>query len=188
MTKIYAVYSIVKLTEQPQWLNDFRKKYDEAYDLHVTLKQPAYIEENQLNEIKRILNDILVEFKNNNDKIKLIFDNLKLDKVDDNNKTGNIYIFSSNNSPLNNLQKKIRDELKKYSEYLNPKFEEFEYDFRPHITIARELNNTKLEKALTIIKNEFVCEGEVTEIILSCVNEISVKEAHDPNNLTKYTL
>ena len=112
MKKIYAAYCIVKLTKQPEWFGDFRKKYDEAYDFHITLKQPAYIEENQLGEIKNKLDGILNDFAKKKSKIRLTFDKLLIDENDDSDKSGYIYLFSKNNSPVDNLQLKIRSELK----------------------------------------------------------------------------
>lgn len=188
MKKIFAVYCVVKLNNQPEWLDDFRKKYDEAYDFHITLKQPAYIEENQLSEIKKKLNGILNDFAKNKHKIILTFDKLLLDESDNTEKSGYIYLFSENNGSIDDLQLKIRAELKDYSEYCNPKSLDYEYDFKPHITIARGLTNKRFKEAVAEVKNDYTCGGEITEVILSCVKEISVEEAHNHNNLTIYKL
>jgi len=188
MKKIYAVYCIVKLTKHPSWLDDFRKKYDEAYDFHITLKQSAFIEENQLDEIKKILDRILNDFAKNKSKIRLTFDKLLLDEGEDTEKSGYIYLFSKNNDLIDDLQIKIRADLKDYSNYLNPKSIDYEYDFKPHITIARGLVGNRFKKAVADLKNDYTCEGEITEVVLSCVKEISVAEAHNPENLTVYKL
>jgi len=188
MKKIYAVYCIVKLTKQPEWLDDFRKKYDEAYDFHITLKQSAYIEEGQLSEIKKKLDGILNDFAKNKHKITLTFDELLIDENDDSDKSGYIYLFSKNNSPVDNLQLKIRAGLKDFSDYCHPKSLEYEYDFKPHITIARGLVGNRFKEAVADLKNDYTCEGEITEVVLSCVKEISVEEAHNHNNLTIYKL
>ena len=49
-------YAKVELTKKPNWLDDFRSKYDEPYEYHVTLKQPCVIEEDLIPEIKAKLN------------------------------------------------------------------------------------------------------------------------------------
>ena len=188
MTKIYAVYCIVKLTKQPGWLNDFRKKYDEPYDFHITLKQAAYIKENQLSEIKQKLDEIVNYFAKNKHKISLTFDKLLLDEGNDIEEPGYIYLFSKNNVLIDDLQRQIRTELKDYSDYCSSKSLNYEYDFKPHITIARGLVGNRFNEAVTDLKNDHTCEGEITEVVLSCVKEISVAEAHNPENLTVYEL
>lgn len=45
--KIFAVYSGLKLSKRPEWLDDFRKKYDDPYEYHIILKQPSYIKKEQ---------------------------------------------------------------------------------------------------------------------------------------------
>ncbi len=186
--KIYAVYCIVKLTKQPNWLDDFRKKYDEAYDFHITLKQAAYIEESHFSEIKEMLDGILNEFVKTKRKITLTFDKLLLDEGEKKEESGYIYLFSENNDLIDDLQTKIRNELIDYSDYLNPKSIDYEYDFKPHITIARGLVGDRFNEAVAELKKDYKCEGEITEVILSCVKEISVGEAHNPNNLTEYKI
>ena len=80
MKKIYAVYCIVKLIKQPEWLDDFREKYDKAYDFHITLKQAAYIEDRQIGDIRKILDGIFDDFEKNKVNLEMVFDNLLLDE------------------------------------------------------------------------------------------------------------
>lgn len=183
MKKIYAVYCIVKLTKQPEWLDNFRKKYDEAYDFHITLKQAAYIEDWQISDIRKILDGILTNFEKDKNNIELKFENLVLDE-----KGGYIYLFANSNQIIDNLQKKIRNSLKIYSRYINPKSIKYEYNFKPHITIARDLNKQRFAEAKSVMGQDYMCEGRVVEIVLSCVKEISVEEAHNPENLTNYKI
>ena len=183
MKKIYALYCIVRLTKKPEWLDDFREKYDKAYDFHLTLKQAAYIDDCQIRDIRKILDGIFADFKKDKNNIGMTFDNLVLD-----NEEGYIYLFADSNQMLDNLQRKVRNALKEYSEYVNPESSKYEYDFKPHITIARELNDDKFKEAVTEIENDYVCKGEITEIVLSCIKEISVEEAHNPDNLIRYKL
>lgn len=183
MKKIYAVYCIVKLTKQPDWLNDFRKKYDEAYDFHITLKQAAYIDDSQIDDIRKILDRIVANFLKEKNDIEMVFDNLLLDEAE-----GYIYLFANSNKMLDNLQRKIRYSLKRYSEYSNPKSIKYEYDFEPHITIARDLSKERFAEAKVAMGQDYMCEGRVAEIVLSCVKEINVEEANSPENLTNYKI
>jgi len=183
MKKIYAVYCIVKLIKQPKWLDDFREKYDEAYDFHITLKQAAYIEDQQIGDIRKILDGIFADFGKDKSDIKIVFDNLLLDKEE-----GYIYLFAKSNKLLDNLQKEIRNALKRYSDYVNSKSIKYEYDFKPHITIARNLGEQRFMEARASLKQDYMCEGKITEIVLSCVKEISVEEAHNLDNLKRYKI
>lgn len=183
MKKIYAVYCVVKLTKQPIWLDEFRKEYDEAYDFHITLKQAACIDDSKINEIRKILDSIITNFQHDKRIVEMTFDQLMLDEAE-----GYIYLFANNSRILDRLQIQIRDALKNYSNYVNSKSSDYEYNFKPHITIARNLDKQRFKEANTLIDNDYICEGQVTEIVLSCVKEISVEEAHNPNNLTKYQL
>jgi len=46
--KIFALYIKIQLDKNSEWLSEFRKKYDEPGDLHITLIQPRYIDENKV--------------------------------------------------------------------------------------------------------------------------------------------
>ncbi|MBI4599120.1 hypothetical protein HY734_02920 [Candidatus Uhrbacteria bacterium] len=51
--KIFAIYARVVLSEKLSELDAFRQKYNDAYDPHITLKQPCWIEEDRVPELKR---------------------------------------------------------------------------------------------------------------------------------------
>ena len=54
MKKIYAVWAKINLIKKPDWLSKYRKKYNNLYPFHVTLKQPCFIDNKKFNEIKNI--------------------------------------------------------------------------------------------------------------------------------------
>jgi len=185
MDRIYAVYCKVTLTHQPIWLDEFRLRFDKPYDFHLTLKQAATIKLEQLGEIKQRLGAVLGSTSILDHKICLTFNKLVLDKHDDYDNKGYIYLFcKETNETLDKLQKDIRTELKDFSRYLNPHSIEHESSFEPHITIARELNEAQFKLATDLLEEDYVCNGEVNEIVISCVSEINPTKASDPTNLT----
>ena len=56
--KIFAIYSVVKTDSKSSELKMFREKYDEPYELHITLKQPVQINENEVDEVKQIFSGL----------------------------------------------------------------------------------------------------------------------------------
>lgn len=184
MNKIFAVWCKVELTKKPAWLDDFRLKYDLPYEYHVTLKQPCYIEENDFKKVKLIMDNLFIKYLKTKN-ITLNFTKLELDSdLDD----SFIYILSEKNQELERIQKIIVKELKDYSEYEQTKNREYEENFRPHITIARKLDNVRFKQAQSELKNDYMCTGIIKEVILSCVKEVSIKESMDPKNRVVYKL
>jgi 2'-5' RNA ligase len=183
--KIFAVYARVKLLKKPDWLEDFRMKYDEPYDFHITLKQACFINEKQIPLIKEKLKKVFSNFSVPNYRINLIFDKKV---VDDKIKDDACIMLFTENKEIRNLQKVIKSSLSDYKNYYEPKLEEYENNFNPHISIARDLNSKTLSKAISEIKDDFICEGMIEEIVLVIVNKKSVKESLDPKNLTIYRI
>ncbi len=177
--KIFAVYSNVKLTSGPSWLESFRKKYDESYELHVTFKQPCFIEEDQVNDLKDKLSLFFKDHKVPNHEILVLFDKLFVEE-------NLIMIRSSENSELDSLQKGIVNCLSDYKRYFEPELEAYEMNFHPHLTIARDLNKEQLSVALKEIEDSFSCEGVIKDITLSVVEKITPEEAKIQKNQTLY--
>lgn len=185
MKKIFAVYGRVKLIHEPAWLEQFRALFDEPYDFHITLKQSAFIEDGQLEEIKAIMNKLRLPEQ----KITLTFDDLVLDRYDSEDKYGYIYLFCKiRNEALDELQLLIRQQLMEYSTYCAPSLKSYEYNFSPHITIARNLDSKLFKKAVKELRKDYQCYGEITEVVLSCVNETTATEATNPKNQTFYLI
>lgn len=181
--KIFAVYARVKLFKKPDWLEDFRMKYDEPYDFHITLKQPCFIDEEQTPSLKEKLSQIFSSFSLPNHKINIIFNK----KVVDNKIEGDacIMIFAENKD-IRNLQNTIKSSLSDYKNYYESKLEEYENNFNPHITIARNLSSEALLRAISEIKDDFACEGVIEEFDLVITDKKTAKESTDPKNWTTY--
>lgn len=187
--KIYAIYCTVNLTHQPGWLHDFRQKHDGPYEFHITLKQMAHIDESDLPKIKHILQDILDETTFSRTELDMIFTQILLDGHDIDNDKGYIYVFADQrNKQLDALQKRIREELADYSDYYFKESCKYEFDFQPHLTIARDLDARAFTQASHELPKRVVLTGKISGIVLSCVNEPSPEEASKPENLTTYPL
>lgn len=178
--KVYAVYARVEIIDKPDWLEDFRRKYQNVYDYHVTFKQPAYIDEAQLSDIQQRLSRIFDGFPTSDHKIQVVFNQIEADSED-----GSIMIMAQRNQSLVSLQEKICTDLATYSNYMKPELKEYEENFRPHLTIAFDLDD-QFDQAVTDLGQEIRIIGRISEVVLACVNEITPREAKDPANQTIY--
>lgn len=184
--KIFAIYGKVNLINKPDWLDAFRKKFDKPYEYHVTLKQPCTIENNQVKIIQDNLQNL---FSDNNFKaLSLTFNRLNIPKEPDDLGEFCIMINSNDNESITYLQKSILNELSSYRNYVKAKYEAYETNFQPHITIARDLSMQNLEIAKQELPENFICTGEISEIVLVVADEATVEQANDPANQTIYKL
>jgi len=184
--KIFAVYAKVELTKKPNWLDDFRSKYDEPYEYHVTLKQPCVIEEDLIPEIKAKLNTFFSNLKTPNHKMVLTFNSLNVPMVSPDDIC--IMINATKVDEIKELQKNILSTLSEYNSYLDIKYKAYEENFQPHITIGRKLDQQSYAMASKELKDDYICEGVITQIILGVVQNDNPTEANDPNNQTVYNL
>jgi len=183
--KIFAVYARVKLLKKPDWLDDFRFKYDDRYDFHVTLKQPCFINEEQIPPLKEKLNQIFSNFYLPDHKINILFNK----KTINNEVEGKACIMIlAKNKDICNLQSIIKSSLSDYKNYYESELEKYENNFNPHITISRNLDSKTLSMAVSEIKDDFLCEGTIEEIVLVVVNEKTAEETTNPKNFTVYRL
>ncbi len=180
--KIFCVYAKVELTDKPEWLDAFRAKYDQPYEYHITLKQPCNIAEDKIDEAKQILQEFLQDNKFGT--IRLTLDNLFIDR----SPSGMCIMFKSENDRIKKLQHGIIQSLKTFSDYFIPEYEQFESNFIPHITIAREMDEETLEKALSELPNDYKCEGEISELVLVSVSKKTAEQVNEPDNQTIYKL
>ncbi len=172
--KIFAIYSVVKTDGKSERLKTFRKNYDELYELHVTLKQPVRINENEVNEVKQIFSRL----DKPNSRIDVIFNKIRGDgKV--------LMLDAEENRTLMDLQKRISGLLKPYNSYVDGDTEQYEIDFKPHITVARNID----EQVISSVKEQLIkilpVEAFIDSLTLAIVDHISPEESLNPNNLTE---
>ncbi len=176
--KIFAIYATPILTEKPEWFDDFYRSYGGGYDLHITLKQSCFIAEKDGQAVRDILSNFSNALRIPDHKIDVVLDTIVIPE------DGCIMITAQKNEILNELQKNILSALKEYSQYTTPELEAYEKNFIPHITIAEDVSLVKED--LSTLKSNCFFKGELRDVTLSIVNEITPEEARDPKNKTVY--
>lgn len=184
--KIFALYIKLSLTKKPEWLGEFLDKYFEPVDLHVTLTQPRYIDEGQVDNLQSNIISLIKSISIKEDDRKVIFDKLTIDKESDGR-----YVFMLNvreNNFLISFQKELQAALKDYTEYLDDSTKEYEVNFKPHITIAINLDAATKEEAEKYFASDYKFEGLLEALVLPIVKDTSIEERNDTNNLRSFKL
>lgn len=182
--KIFVVTANVELTHKPTWLDDFRQRYDKPYHYHITLKQPCFVDNDKIDDIKTKLKSLFSD-STLKQKIDMNFDELKVSK----DAPGGICIMlNATNQQVRKLQNEVVDTLSLYKNYYKTKYEEYEKQFEPHITIARDLNDEAFTAAQKELQGNISCKAVIDKIILTVVNNFGPEEANDPKNQTTYNL
>jgi len=184
--KIFVVTADIELTKKPAWLDDFRRRYDDDYPYHVTLKLPCYIEDHQAADIKNKLDSLFSTLKITDHSITLEFNKLHLGP----NAPGGgcIMIDAAKGGEIDKLQSKIVSALSEYRNYYEIAYGKYEKEFQPHITIARNLDEPTYSKAAAELKQDYQCTGKVNKIIFTVVTNFDPEEAKDPKNQIIYKL
>lgn len=184
--KIFAVVAKVQLTQQPLWLEGFFRKHGTTFGHHVTLKQVCNLEEGKIQDVKNRLEVFFRGLSVPDYKIELSFDDLFVDKDADGLET--IMINAKENSVINELQLGILSCLKPYNDYVNKGTEKFEKNFKPHITIASNLDPAQFESVRAELGREYFCKGLINEIYLIIADKPGAEEGAKPENQTMYRL
>lgn len=181
--KIFAIYTNLRIADRPLWFDDFRTKYDESWDLHLTLIQPRYIDESTLDTLKQTVTDFFAAEELH--KIPLYFHNVTTGQDD----SGvDIMVQATPNDRLIELQRKLRALLSEYSNFVNSQSEAYEVNFNPHITIGRSLSRKRYDAAKAYLQTGCPLAGTIEEVVLSTVNEMTTDEAKAASNQVVYNL
>ncbi|MEK9158149.1 MAG: 2'-5' RNA ligase family protein [Patescibacteria group bacterium] len=178
--KIFALYIKIKLTEKPKWFDGFVEKYFEPVDLHITLIQPRYIKEEQISDLQARVEEVLRVFDIREDDKKISFDKLIIDKGSDSK-----YIFMLNTregSFIGNFQKELKSALKDWDLFVDNVTKEYEINFKPHITIAVNLDGHMKEEAGKYFIEDYRFEGVLEELVLPLVKDQSLEERKNIDN------
>lgn len=163
----FGIYTDIILTDKPEWLDAYRSRHNQIkYDDHVTLIQSRKIPEGEIEEIKNTLARFFQSATRK--QIPVTFDRIDIDDsgVEDND--GCILVLTDNRD-IFELQKSLVSMLTKYNDYVTPKTESYEKDFRPHITIVDNLDKGRFDKAKADLKSEVTIKGIITKVILGVV-------------------
>ena len=178
--KMFFLALEFELEEKPNWLDGFRIKYDAAFNYHLTLKYATFIKEKDLpklsSEVKSLAktsNPLTLEF------VQYFFNKTE---------TGNlIMVLAKHNNDLIRLQKMVVGELGKFGEPWKPYYHDFENNFKPHISIARNLSDGVFETAKSELKEQIYCKAKISKLALRVVDgNPSVDDFINPHNLTNY--
>lgn len=173
----YYIAAEFELREKPEWLDDFRKRYDDPFPYHVTLRGPAYFEKADLGKIQ----NVLVEIVGRTALFEVIFDTYNFSRTDN----GHCVMVDARSNPLlHNLQRAIQTALRGAGEYVKPASVEYDANFHPHITIGRHLDDEQFKKAKAELKSSIVCCADVTDIALDIMDHETVTDL--PRSMQKF--
>lgn len=155
----------VELVEKPDWLDEFRRKFDKDYPYHLTLKNQTYLEDADVDEIEKILDDVAHRYGS----FVLQFEELAANHTE---KGGVIMIRAERDETLMQLQQEVREELAGFGVHKKDYYAVFERNFVPHLTIARHLDEFQMEQALAELPNIVLCIGKIESMVLEIVDEV----------------
>ena len=171
--KIFAIYSVVKTDSKSSVLEMFRKKYDEPYELHITFKQPVHIDVSKVDELKQFFSRLDTP----KSRVNIIFNKIRGDeKV--------LMLDAEENYILMDLQKGILELLSQYNSYVDADTEQYEVDFKPHITVARDIDERSIPLVKQQLEKMLPVRSFIDSLTLAVVDHISPEESLNPNNLT----
>lgn len=178
---LFNIMAKVRLTKKPAWLDDFRSKYDENYDPHITLKTTSYLE-GDFEDLQKELANISKKYR----PIKVIFNKLFITKT---SKGGCIMLEAEHNDQLIELQKEITNTFSKYGRrHVSHEIEQFETNFKPHQTIARHLTPDQLERAKKELGKDLSCEAIIDELGVALTSDDSYKGWSNAEGKSYYKL
>ena len=160
-------------------------KYGQPYDLHITLRQPCFIDEKDEDKLKSKVDALLREGK-----IKRMvtgFTRVVFEEPTTQN-GGCIMLNASSSTSLSKLQKHLVLGLKEYAEYQYPERKTYEDNFMPHITIGDNLSLKLYKEAVAELPSKIDVKAEINSVVLIVVVDDSETERKNPNNITTYNL
>lgn len=179
--KYFNVVANFVLNKKPKWLDGFRKRFDQKYPYHITLKTNSVLEKGTEQEVEKVLKGIA----NTTKPMRVVFDGLRCEGT---SKGDCFMIFAKPNKELELLQQEISEKLERFGKNVSAEYEKFEKNFQPHITIARGLSKMEAVKAKQKLGEDLHCEADVNELTLTFVEEIVFEQWSDPKRKTHFKL
>ncbi len=184
--KIFALYLTVHLTKKPAWLDDFLNKYHEPVDLHITLLQSRYVNEDEVKQIEELVARVLSARTATPADKEVYFSDLVVDEESD-----GTYTFMLNASPnayLEDLQNDLRAAFEGHTQCVDELTREYEENFIPHITIAANVTAEVKEEAEKYITEDYECAGVIESLVLPVVNDVSLEQRTNRDNLIMFKI
>lgn len=178
----FNVATEFKLTKKPAWLDGFRKKCDDPYQYHITLKTKTSVRSADIARLKNELNNIAKRYGG----IKVVFSKLHIATT---TKGWCIMIRAKPNRILVELQKEIVKRFSKFGKPIRKEGASFEKIFRPHITIGRHLTPQQLKQAKSDLRGKNLhSEALIQKIVLTTVRTDSFHDWSNLKNKISYKL
>jgi 2'-5' RNA ligase len=76
MTQIFCNILQFKSYKKPVWFDEFRKKYDKPYRLHITLRSPCFVDDSNIDGLKEDVSNIFSTIKIKNHKLVIYFNQI----------------------------------------------------------------------------------------------------------------
>jgi len=184
--KIFAVYLRLNLTSKPVWFDDLRINYSSTSILHMTLVQARYVDESRIQNLKDWINDILEKNKFSDQDRNLVFSKSELEEEADGQYL--LMSFIEENKPVTHLQKTLLEALKGFDNYCSEDTKEYESNFRPHLTVADQIDLKFKDEVMKYISKGYKIEGRIRDLILAIVGQQTVAESEDSDNWTVFTI
>lgn len=174
--KIFAVYSTLTILEQPSWLEDFKKRFHCPWDWHVTLKQPCFIEEEDVQIVKDRFADFVKQEQMR--KKRLCFDEIYSSTEGD---SRTIMLRMSLHPELHLFQKHLCEYLSDFTHYVSPEMQNYEEHFSPHVTIGETTTEAEYKDAMGYLSHGARCLSVTDSLVLSIVSDMSFEATLEPN-------
>jgi 2'-5' RNA ligase len=174
--KDFSILCNLELLSQPDWLNDFRERYDEAHPYHVTLKNSTYLQKGSEEDIKTALHELLMHYSPFKLQFKKVFNSLT--------KRGECIMIEVEKGldliKLTQLQQEVRVAFARFGIHIKSSFLYYEENFNPHITIGRHLDSERFEHAWNEVLThdcQAFCVARVSAISLVFANAENEQES-----------
>jgi len=177
----FQISADFELKSKPDWLDDFRSKYDLPYDYHITFKAKTHFRSEDIERLKAETKLMAARHQ----PITVDFDELSIAPT---SKGWCIMIKARPNEGLLKFQKEISEIFSKYGEIISEERASYEKDFKPHITIARHLTDEQLEKAKSELKDDLTCNAIIKDLVLATVENDVSEQWSKPENRKFYKL
>lgn len=133
-----------------------------------------------MSEVRRRFADFFARYHGG--PVSVDFNDLVIDGPTDDDAC--IMMYAAENLPLIELQKEVVALYGEFRDYRKPVLEQYERNFRPHLTIVHDLEPSEFRRAKQDLQPDYRCQGIIEEVALAIVNDASIEEALNPKNLT----